>query len=324
MADKIRWGILSTARIGRDRVIPAMHLCQNGVVAAVASRDLAKAQAFAHDTSIPVAYGSYEELLADPNIDAIYNPLPNSEHAEWCFKSAEAGKPMLCEKPLAKDANEAQSMVDAFAKRGVLFAEAFMYRFHPQTQRVKEMVDSGTIGEVRAIASVFNFNIASEDDIRLSKPLAGGALMDIGCYCVNVMRLVTGQEPDEVKAVGIWGKRSNVDETLAGVMRFPSGAVGHFDCSFRAPFTHFYDIRGTKGRIHVGEAFVVWPDNEGIIRYWHDDQYEEIKIAPVNQYTLMAEDFADALLNKRAPRFPAQDAVANMRVIDRLYQSAGS
>ncbi|MFN8450074.1 MAG: Gfo/Idh/MocA family oxidoreductase [Anaerolineae bacterium] len=319
MADSIRWGILSTAHIGKERVIPAMQKTGNGRVVAVASRSLDRARAFADDLGIPTAYGSYEELIASPDVDAIYNPLPNSEHAEWSIRCAEAGKPTLCEKPLARDAAEAQRMVDAFAARGVLFAEAFMYRFHPQSQRVKQMLDDGAVGDIRAIQATFTFPIRSEDDIRLSKPLAGGSLMDVGCYCVNVMRFLLGAEPTDARALAVIGGRSQVDESLTGILEFPGGVLGHFDSSLRTHFAHTYEIRGTRGRISVDQAFVMPPNGETVIRYRHDDQDEEIRIAPANSYTLMAEDFADALLNGRPPRFAPQDAVENMRVIDRLY-----
>lgn len=322
MPDKIRWGILSTASIARGRVLPAWKNLSNGVVAAVASRDLARAQDFAKDMGIPKAYGSYEELIADPDIDAIYNPLPNSLHAEWSIRCAEAGKPTLCEKPLASDAREAQKIVDAFASQKVLFAEAFMYRFHPQTQHVKQMVESGALGDLRTVQASFSFAIRQEDDIRLSKPLAGGGLMDVGCYCLNLMRLMTGEEPSEVRAIGRWGRRSQVDENLAGTLLFPSGVIGHFDCSLRSYLAHTYELRGSKGRIVVDEGFVVPPDRDTFIRYWHDNLYEQIKIAPANSYTLMGEDFGDAILKGRPPRFPAQDAVRNMELIDRVYSVA--
>jgi D-xylose 1-dehydrogenase (NADP+, D-xylono-1,5-lactone-forming) len=323
MPDKVRLGILSTADIGRGRVIPALRHCRNLEVTAVASRSLEKAQAFATDMGIPKAYGSYDELIAAPDVDAIYNPLPNSMHAEWSIKCAEAGKPTLCEKPLASDAAEAQTMVDAFARRNVLFAEAFMYRFHPQTQKVKQMLTDGAIGELHEMSAAFSFVMPSEDNIRLSKPLAGGSLMDIGCYCVNVMRLMTGEEPDDAKAIARIGKQSQVDETLSGVLSFPSGVVGHFDCSFRLQWTHMYELRGTEGRIVVEQGFVVPPNEATIIRHWRGDSYEEIKIPAANSYTLMAEDFADALLNKRPPKYLPQDGVSNMAVIDQLYASAG-
>jgi xylose dehydrogenase (NAD/NADP) len=323
MVDKIRWGILSSANIGRRRVVPAIQESKNGVVAAVASRNLDKAQAFADELNIPTVYGSYEDLLADPNIDAIYNPLPNGLHAEWSIKCAEAGKASLCEKPLASDAAEAQSIVDAFASRDLLFAEAFMYRFHPQTQRVKAMIDDGAVGEVKMLQAAFSFLIQDEEDIRLSKPLAGGAVMDIGCYCINVIRLMSGQEPDQVRSIIRWGERSQVDETLSGILSFPSGAVGHFDCSFRTQFANSYEIRGPRGRIFVPTGFTMPANEESTIYYWPDyGSRQDITIPATNHYVLMAEDFADALLNSRPPRYPAQDAVQNMAVIDQLYAAA--
>lgn len=321
MTEQIRWGILSTANIGRARVIPAIHESDNGVVSAVASRDLARAQEFAQTNNIPTAYGSYEELIADPNIDAIYIPTPNSEHAEWSMKCADAGKPTLCEKPLASDGNEAQRMVDHFAEAGVKFAEAFMYRFHPQTVRVKEMIMDGAIGDIKTMNATFTFKVRDEGNVRLSKSLAGGSLMDVGCYCVNVMRHMIDDEPYRVEAIGIVGDETGVDETLTGVLAFPGGILAHFDSSLRAYRTHCYDIRGTEGRIRVDSAFVPNPDEETIIQYWHGDDYEQIKIAPANHYRLMVEDFADAILNDRPPRFSAQDGVENMRVIDRMLSS---
>lgn len=323
---KIRWGILSTANIGRRRVIPAMQLTHNGEVAAVASRNLEQAQAFARELNIPKAYGSYEELINDPDIDAIYNPLPNSLHAEWSIKCAQAGKPTLCEKPLASNTQEAQEIVDAFASRGVLFAEAFMYRFHPQTVKVKELITGGAIGDVRTMMSAFTFNISREDNIRLSQALAGGGLMDVGCYCLNVIRLMVGEEPAEVRAFANIGAQSHVDETLTGILRFPSGVLAHFDCGLRSQHHHMYEIRGSKGRILVEEGFTMPPDRATKIRMWQSDgaggdHYTEIPIDAANSYVLMAEDFADALINNRPPRYAPQDAVSNMKVIDGLLAS---
>lgn len=325
MTEKIRWGILSTANIGRGRVIPAIQQSRNGRVLAVASRDLNRAKAFADDLNIPRAYSSYEELIADPDIDAIYNPLPNSMHAEWSIRCAEAGKPTLCEKPLASNAAEAQKMVDAFASRDVLFAEAFMYRFHPQTQKVKALVDSGGVGQINVISSTFSFAIRPGDDenIRLSRPLAGGALMDVGCYCINVMRLMTGEEPQGAHAFADIGSETQVDETLTGALQFPSGAVGHFDCSLRTSFAHTYEIRGTTGRIRVAEAFVMPADKDVVIEHWDGSSHSRITIAAANSYTLMVEDFAAALIEGRPPRYAPQDGVANMKVIDTLVASLG-
>lgn len=323
MADQIRWGILSTANIGEKRVIPAIHKSKNGVVAAVASRSLERAQQFASQNDIPQAFGSYEELLA-ADIDALYIPLPNNQHAEWSIKAAEAGVPTLCEKPLAIDADEAQRMVDAFAERDVLFAEAFMYRFHPQTRRVKELVDSGGIGEIHTMNSTFTFTVSDSENIRLQKDLAGGALMDVGCYCVNAMRLMTGEEPVSAQAIARFGNKTGVDETISGILQFPSGAIGHFDASLRTYRTHMYELRGTEGRILVEESFVpdLTPETVTQVHYWHGAHYENLHINSDDQYRLMVEDFADALINNRPPRYAPQDAVANMRALDMLIAAA--
>ncbi len=322
MANHIRWGVISTARIGRVRVIPAIQQSSNGRVVAIASRNLETAQAVAGELNIPTAYGSYEALLNDPNVDAIYNPLPNSEHAEWSIRCAEAGKPTLCEKPLARDVAEAQQMVDFFAQRGVLFAEAFMYRFHPQTNQVRQLLANNQIGDIHLINSAFTFTLTQENNIRLSKDLAGGALMDVGCYCVNVMRLLTGEEPIQIEAFANFGETSDVDESLVGLLQFPSGVLGHFDCGLRSYRANYYEIRGSIGRILVEEAFTMRPGNEYTIKVWQGEDYQEFKTPAVDHHQLMAEDFADALLNNRPPRFPAQDAVENMRVIDQLLASA--
>lgn len=322
MKQKVRWGILSTAKIGRTRVIPAIQQSKNGLVHAVASRSLESARQFARDLKIPQAYGSYEELLQDPDVDAIYIPLPNGLHYEWSLHCAEAGKPVLCEKPLAANADEAQKMVDAFAARGLPFAEAFMYRFHPQHQKVREIIAKGDIGQLQIIQSSFTFVIGSEENIRLSAELAGGALMDVGCYCVNVMRFLTGEEPDTVAAAAIFGERSGVDETIAGVLRFPSGVLGHFDAGLRTYRQFGYEIRGSEGRIVVPQAFVPDPNKAAVVQLWRGEKMKEISVRAANHYTVMVEDFADALLKNRPPRFAPQDAVLQMQVLDRLLAHA--
>ncbi len=319
MTEPIRWGVLSTAKIGRIRVIPAIQKSETSTVVAVASRDIDRAKDLATELDIPIAYGTYEQLLDDPDIDAIYNPLPNSLHAEWAIRCAEAGKPMLCEKPLARDAAEAQRIVDTFAKRDILFAEAFMYRFHPQTQRVKQMLTEGAVGDIHIIQATFTFSVRSESNIRLSKSLAGGSLMDVGCYCVNVMRLMSGEEPDEVHAIARFGE---VDEKLSGVLSFPGGVLGHFDSSLRTHRSHTYEIRGSAGRIQVPTAFVPDHTTAPVIHHWTEDSYQEIQIPAADQYQLMVEDFVEALRDQRPPRFQPQDAVNNMKVIDQLLEAA--
>ncbi len=317
MLEKIRWGILSTANIGR-KVIPAIHASRNGVVTAVGSRSLESARVFASEQDIPIVYGSYEELIASDEIDAIYNPLPNSMHAEWSIKCAQAGKATLCEKPFASDAAEAQTIVDAFEKQDVLLAEAFMYRFHPQHAKVKSILDAGGIGELKVINSSFTFFISDAANIRLSKALAGGGLMDVGCYCINLMRFIIGEEPEAVTAVGNIGASTGVDEILAGSMKFPSGVIGHFDCGLRAYRQQSYRLKGTTGSIVVDSSFTPDKQKDAIVQHWRGDQYTEHIIAPVDHYQLMVEDFADALQTGRAPRFPASDAVLNMKVIDKM------
>jgi len=324
MSDKIRWGILGAANIGR-KVIPAIHQAHNSVVAAVASRDQAKARAYADELNIPQAYGSYEALLNDPAIDAIYIPLPNGLHYEWSLKCAAAGKPVLCEKPLTSNATEARELVEVFERAGLTFAEAFMYRHHPMTRRVVELIRGGAIGQVSIIAAAFTFPIRRETDVRLNTDLAGGALMDVGCYPVSLMRMVTGEEPDAVTAIANFGGASQVDETLSGVFHFPSGAIGHFDCGFRTFFTNAYEVRGTTGKITIEPSFTMPPDHPTTIRLITQDgatnRVEEIEIAPANSYQLMVEDFAAAIQEKRPPLYDGRDAILQMQAIDRLYQS---
>ena len=317
MTDQVRWGILSTANIGR-KVIPAIHSSSNGVVAAVASRSPERAREFADEQDIPIVYGSYEELIESDDVDAIYNPLPNSMHAEWSIKCAQAGKATLCEKPFASDAAEAQTIVDAFEKHKVLLAEAFMYRFHPQHAKVKSIVADGGIGDLKIINSSFTFYISDAANIRLSKSLAGGGLMDVGCYCVNLMRFMTDEEPETVTAVGNIGATTGVDEILAGTLKFPSGVIGHFDCGLRADRQQSYRLKGTSGSIVVSSSFTPDKRKDTVVQHWQGDQLTEHVIAPVDHYQLMVEDFADALLTGRAPRFPPNDAVRNMEVVDRL------
>ncbi|MCY3833602.1 MAG: Gfo/Idh/MocA family oxidoreductase [Chloroflexi bacterium] len=317
MAEKVRWGILSTARIGR-RVIPAIQASSNGEVVAVGSRSLERARAWADQHGIPRAYGSYEALLADADLDAIYNPLPNSMHAEWSVKCAQAGIPTLNEKPFASDAPEAQSIVDAFEERSLLLAEAFMYRFHPQHAKVKEILEAGGIGNLQIINSSFTFPVSDGANIRLSKDLAGGALMDVGCYCINLMRFITGEEPIRVTGVGRIGAQSGVDELLAGTLAFPSGVIGHFDCGLRAYGQHSYTLKGSQGMIVVPQSFVIDKSVDGSARHWGPEGFTEHTIPAVDQYQLMVEDFADALLHGRAPRFAPTDAVNNMIVVDKL------
>jgi predicted dehydrogenase len=325
MADKIRWGVISTAHIGKTKVIPAIQQSRNGEVVAVASRAEERAKAFADEVGIPQAFGSYEAMIESGAVDAIYNPLPNDGHVPWSKKCAEAGIPVLCEKPLALDAQEAQEAVDFFAEKGVLFAEAFMYRFHPQYDVVRDLIANDDLGELRAISATFTFTISREGNIRLDKSMGGGSLMDVGCYCISASRLLTGEEPDGGQAFARYHPETDVDMSASAVLSFPSGALAHFDCGFNAHRTNMVDVRGTNGRARIENAFIPDADEPQVVRVWrgtNNPQYDEITVGAANQYTLMAEDFADAILNDRPFRFPVQDAVKNMTVIDNLRASA--
>ncbi|BDE08029.1 deoxyfructose oxidoreductase [Vulcanimicrobium alpinum] len=319
---RIRWGVLSTANIGLKRFIPGAAASRNGVVTAIASRDAARARDAATRLGIAHAYGSYEELLADPEIDAIYNPLPNSLHAEWTLATASAGKHVLCEKPLAIDAAQAQQMIDGCRERGVLLMEAFMYRFHPQHARVRALRDAGAIGELRAVRSAFTFQLEPfpPQNVRLRSELAGGALMDVGCYAVNAARMLFGEEPQWASAQ--WDHRAEfgVEVTLAGVLGFSDARMAAFDCGFRAWGQGSYAAVGTRGQIDVPNAFV--PNGETTIVVSDGSGRRTETVPAVDQYQLEAEEFADAILNDRPLRIPPDDALGTLRAIEALRASA--
>lgn len=318
---KIRWGILSTANIGRAAVIPAIQASRNGEVAAVASRNLEKAQAFAAKLNIPQAYGSYQVLLEAGDIDAVYIPLPNSMHREWTIKAAEMGKHILCEKPLALNVQECQEMEAAADQHGVKLMEAFMYRFHPRTQKVLELVQSGALGELRLIHSAFTFRLTHPDNIRLKPELGGGALMDVGCYCVNLSRTVAGAEPVAVECFARWSQ-SGVDEQLVGTLGFPNGLLAQFDCSLTMERREIYTLAGTQASLTVPNAFLPGKGDAEIEERRGRGEVKQHVIKGVDEYQLMVEDFADCVLQNRPPRYSAAEAAANMRVIETLYHSA--
>mgnify|MGYP001152443181 CR=1 FL=1 len=318
---KLRWGVLSTANIGRKAVNPAIQASTNGELVAVASRDEAAARAFAEKGGIPVAYGSYEALLEDDSIQAIYNPLPNSLHLEWSIKAAEKGKHVLCEKPLALNAAQCREMEAATAANGVKLMEAFMYRFHPRTEKALEMIREGAIGALTEIRSTFTFPLDRPDDVRWDPELGGGALMDVGCYCVNVSRSAAGEEPVEVRAMANWTD-SGVDGQLAGSLRFDSGLLAHFDCALTMERTQIYHIHGTDGHLRVQEAFVPDSGDTVIEQFDPENNLTKLEVPGDDQYRLMVEHFADCVLNDTPLRYPPEEAARNMAVIEALYASA--
>ncbi|HEX7586819.1 MAG TPA: Gfo/Idh/MocA family oxidoreductase [Anaerolineae bacterium] len=320
---KLRWGILSTAKIGIKTVIPAIQQSGNGVVAAIASRDARAARETAQSLGIADSFGSYAALLESPDIDAVYNPLPNSLHKEWSIRAAEHGKHILCEKPFALNTAEVDEMIAAAKQHHVLLMEAFMYRFHPQIARVKELIASGAIGATQVIRSAFGFRLEDYANIRLNKTLGGGSVMDVGCYCVNVSRLIAGTEPTQVQANEVIGQ-SQVDEAMAAILRFPHDVIAHFDSSFRTDYREWLAIQGSEGRMELERPFRSHAaGGEGkITLYRKDNTHEVFTTRPVNQYTLMAEHFADAVLSGKPLQYPPELDRGNMRVIDALYESA--
>lgn len=320
MESPVRWGALSTANIGRKAVIPAIQRAGNSQMLAIASRDATQAQAAAAALQIPRSYASYEALLADPDIEVIYNPLPNSLHREWTIRAAEAGKHILCEKPLALNAAECADMAAAAQQNGVLLMEAFMYRFHPQTARVLELLQQGMIGTPRLLRASFTFRLTNMANIRLQPELGGGALMDVGCYCVNASRTLFEAEPVEAQAFAQWST-SGVDELLAGSLRFADGRLAQFDCSLALARRETYQIAGTEGMIEAPVAFLPGSGDSTLLLQRGGETTSEI-IPGVDEYQLMVEHFAECVRGRATLRYPPAEAAANMRVIEALYRSA--
>lgn len=329
MTKRLRWGVLGTAGIARGQVIPAIRGSSNGEVVAVAGRDPERTRAFARDLDIPRAVDGYEALVADPGIDAVYIPLPNGAHAQWAIRSAEAGKAVLCEKPLAMDAAEAQRVADVFAARGVPLMEGFMYRFHPQNVRVLELVRSGAVGEVREVRAHLSVHLMDPPDprnVRFDPAIGGGALLDMGCYTASIVRRIFGEEPETVQGWLDIDPSFGVDVSAAAILGYGGGRLGTMTCSFRAGGQGTCTIVGTKGTIEVPRAIIPGMDTrapEGLVVLVDTDgrRREEV-FAPVNQYRLMAEAFAEAVIAGRPVPYAPADAVANMRVLDAVARSA--
>jgi predicted dehydrogenase len=322
MMSKVRWGVLSTANIGLQKVLPAMQqgtLCE---VVAIASRDEAKAQAAAAQLGIPKAYGSYEALLADPEIDAIYNPLPNHLHVPWSIKAIEAGKHVLCEKPIALSAAEARELVAVAARHPHLkVMEAFMYRHHPQWQRAKEIVASGGVGELKTIQSFFSYYNDDPDNIRNRADVGGGGLMDIGCYNISLSRFIFDAEPTRVLGIIEYDPQFGTDRLASGILDFGHGTAT-FTCATQlSPYQRAH-LHGTRGRVEVEIPVNAPPTVPCRIWHQHGGTVEEIVFDAVDQYLLQGDAFAAAVRNDTPVPTPLRDAVANMRVIEALVASA--
>lgn len=322
----LRWGVIGSAGIAVRSVIPGIRESARGDVVAIASRDLAKAQETANKLDIPQAYGSYEELLADPGIDAVYIPLPNHLHKEWTIRAAEAGKHVLCEKPIALTAAEAEQMAEACRAAGVHLEEAFMYRHHPRYAMIRDILESGEIGELRGIHGTFTFNSAgSASNVRFHRDMGGGALYDIGVYPISAARLVLGREPEAATVQAMFSpKHDNVDMMASGLLEFPGTIALTFDCAMWAAYRNTLEILGTDGRIEVPSAFVSPQDAGSNFFVIGKNGKREVEVPVVNQYALQADNFARIVLDGAASQFGADDAVANMRALDACLTSANT
>ncbi len=324
---KLRWGILSTAAIGTKKgVIAAMQLGQHSTVTAIASRDLRKAQDAAATLNIPTAYGSYEDLLADPGIEAIYNPLPNHLHVPWTIKAAEAGKHVLCEKPISLTVAEAQTLLEVRARTGVKIGEAFMVRLHPQWLRFRELINAGRIGELRAMYGHFSYFNVNPDNIRNQADIGGGALLDIGCYTVQAARFAFGRQPDRVMAAIDRDPTTQTDRLTSVILDF-AGSHAIFTCSTQLVPWQRLQFFGTKGRIEIEIPFNAPADRP--TRLFIDDGTDLFGTGTAtetfptcNQYTLQADAFAQAVFDDTAEPVTVEDAIQNMAVIEAVFRSA--
>ena len=323
---EVRWGILSTARIAREKVIPGMQGADRSRVVAIASRHLARATEVADHLGIPRTHASYEALLADPEIDAVYIPLPNHLHAEWAIAAARAGKHVLCEKPLALTSADAQRMVDVAEAEGVRLMEAFMYRLHPSWVAVRDLVASGRIGKLLAVQSWFSYFDDDPANIRNIRQAGGGALYDIGCYSVNLSRMLFDGEPNHVQCAIQRDPGSGVDILTSGLLDFPRG-LATFTCSIRAEDDQRVHIYGSDGRISIGIPFNIPPDRPTEIYLTHGGDppvspaTETIAFAAADPYAVEVSLFSAAILDDTPTPVVPQDAVANLRVIERLFRS---
>ncbi len=319
---KIRWGVLSTARIGRMKVIPAMQKGKFTEISAIASRREESARETAKELEIPKAYGSYEVLLADPDIDAIYIPVPNHLHVEWTLKCLAAGKHVLCEKPIGLDAKAAERLLTASKKYPHLkVMEAFMYRFHPQWQKAKSLVEEGTIGQLRTIHTIFSYFNNDPENVRNQADIGGGALLDVGCYGISLARFIFGEEPLRVSGAIDFDPALKVDRLASAVLAFENG-TSTFTCATQMFRQQHVDIIGENGRIEIPIPFNAPPDAPTQIIHHFDNHYREYAFDICDQYTIQGDMFSKAILENTEVPTPLSDAVANMTVIDAVFESA--
>lgn len=318
----LRWGLICTANINQA-LIPAIRASNRCELVAVASRALTRAREYARHWGIPRAHGSYQALLEDPEVDVIYNALPNSLHCEWTVRAIEAGKHVLCEKPLALTVEEVDRMADAAYRHGVVLMEAFMYRFHPQTLKTQELVSQGAIGQVRLIHAVFTYPLNDPYDVRMDAVLGGGSLWDVGCYPVSFARAILGADPVEVFGWQVIGE-SGVDMTFAGQLRFATGALAQFDCSLEAPWRWRAEVVGSQGTLVLEDPWKPGLSGPVAIRLHRDDGDERLPVEDVDPYLCEVEAMADCVLDGAPPLVSLADSRGNVATLQALYKSARS
>ena len=328
MAEAVKWGVMGNATIARVCVIPAIQKSCNGSVHALATRSPARAQEVAADHQIAKIYNSYDALLADPAIDVIYIALPNHLHHPWTLKALKAGKNVLCEKPLACSAKEAIEMASVAEDCGRYLMEAFMYRFHPRSRKIKQLISEGRIGAPCLIRSAFCFRMAEKDwankkNARLKPEMGGGALLDVGCYCASVARWFLGAEPTEVQAQAVYHP-GGVDVHMVGTLGFAESALATFEASFISALQQTYSIAGADGVIELPHnAFVPWENDAAFLLRGQDQEEGQQHVIPgADEYQLMVEHIADVVLGESDLMYPPADSIANMRVLDALARAA--
>jgi predicted dehydrogenase len=314
----VKWGLLSTADINR-KVIPGLRASQKAELVAVASRDQRRADEYAREWEIERAYGTYEALLEDTDVEALYISLPNTLHCEWSIRALEAGKHVLCEKPMSRHVADVEAAFDAAERSGRILTEAFMYRHNPQTARLRELLDDGAIGDLRVVRSCFSYALYDEENIRLRTDVEGGSLMDVGCYCVSGSRLLAG-EPEHVYGEQFVGP-SGTDWVFAGTMRFPGDVIAQFDCGTALGERDELEAIGSEGSLFLDDP---WHCIRPVIELRRDGDVERIELEHADSYRLEVENLSDAIRGVAAPLLGREDAVGQARAIDALFRSAST
>jgi len=320
--EKVKWGILGCARIAINALIPAIKKSEISEIVGIASRSFEKAKDVAEKYQIPKYYGSYEELISDNEIEAVYIPLPNHLHKEWSIKCAEKGKHILCEKPIALNQKESQEMFKSAEENNVILMEAFMYRFHPQIKILKELIEKKTIGEIKLIRTGFSFIFPEErlkNDYRGKKEYGGGALYDIGCYCINISRFIMESEPEKIYAIANFHPELNIDMTTCAILEFPERKKAIFHCSFELTGEQFFEGVGTEGKIFLSSAFLPGKNSSEItIKKGNKTEIHRVEYA--DPYLLKVEHFCKCIKEKEKPFISKEDTLNNMRVIDKILE----